>query len=281
MILAIFILFISLSAQARDPVIVAVVDMGIDSNKNKEFNPYLIPGWDFGSEHRSVGVDYNQIYDHSYHGTLIAGLIVRKLSPEKVKILDIVYSDYYGEKFKLNEYLYAENMLQVYRRKRAYQKFTEHLKEVFQYAKMNKASVINFSSSDPGFNGEELSRWIEENPETIMIVSAGNDGDDLDTYPQYPCGYKSVICVGAVDKGKRASYSNYGKTVHIFAQGSYSKEVKGTSFSAPVISRAAAIIKYHHPEWNVSRVKKELYKFSRVEKKMRIFDEEKFTKTYY
>lgn len=277
--LVILILIVSSLAQAKTPVIVAVVDMGID-NKLIKINDYLVPGWDFGENQKSMGVDYNDIYTKEFHGTLVAGLIARKVSPSKIKIMDLVYMDYEGKKFKLNEYIFAENMLQLYRRKKAYERFTEHLRDVFRYAKENNAQVINFSSSDARFYGEELKLWIKDNPETIVVVSAGNDGSDLDKFPQYPCLYKDVICVGAVNLSKRTTYSNYGSGITLYAQGDYSNEVKGTSFSAPVISQAVALIKYQNPDWSFDQVRSELIKYTKNKNGIKVFQHRKFLSIY-
>jgi len=56
-----------------------------------------------------------------------------------------------------------------------------------------------------------------------FIAAAGNSSSDNDKKPAYPANYKldNVVSVGALDgKGKKASFSNYGKkTVHVFAPG--------------------------------------------------------------
>lgn len=275
-----FVTIFVLIAQAKDPVIVAVVDAGVASNDIKQLRPYMVPGWDFGYDNRSMGIDYDEFYKKEYHGTIIAAQIISNIKKSKLRVMDIVYKDYTGKKFRLHEYPYAGSMLELYRRKKIYEKFSEHLRDVFRYAKENKAEVINFSSSDAKFYADELKDWIKQNPEVVLVVSAGNDGDDLDKFPQYPCGYEQVICVGAVDKNKKTEYTNYGSPVTIYAQGNYSEDIQGTSFSAPVVSRAAALIKYRYPNWKFKEVRSEILRYSYFKNGLRIFHNEKFMEEY-
>src|SRR5690606_37783707 len=88
-------------------------------------------GWDFGEREPSTGTDYSYKYEGQHHGTFIAFLIARPQfkNTGRIKLLDVVYSDYFGNLFKLNQYMFPENNLQVYRRKKAYEQFSQHLSE--------------------------------------------------------------------------------------------------------------------------------------------------------
>lgn len=274
------------------PVLVAVVDMGIDYYNLKYLRPYMYEnskfhhGWDFGEKEPSNGVDYSYKYEGQHHGTFIAFLIARPQfrDSKRIKLLDVVYSDYYGNLFKLNQYMFPENNLQVYRKKKAYEQFSTHLSETFAYAERTGARVINFSSSDGGFKSDAMADYLKEagKRKTFLVVSAGNDGYNIDKYPEYPCNYKlpNLICVGAVDKKmKKTDYTNYGKKVDVYALGNFGS-YEGSSFSAPIITRALALIIYSHPNWSVKQVRKELFSYVDIVSNTPVFNIKKFHQTY-
>ncbi len=291
-LLTLLLYFFSLSALAKQPVLVAVVDMGIDYYSLSDLKPYMFEnskwhkGWDFGENEPSNGIDYNYKHEGQHHGTFIAFLIARPQykNSKRIQLLDVVYSDYFGNLFKLNQYMFPENNLQVYRRKKAYEQFSQHLAKTFAYAEQMGAKVINFSSSDRGFKSEALELYLKKAQEnkTFIVVSAGNDGYNIDEYPQYPCNYKliNVICVGAVDKkSKKTNYSNYGKDIDLYAQGNFGS-FEGTSFSAPIISRALALIIYNNPNWSQKQVRGELFKYVETKNSLPVFNIQKFHKKY-
>ncbi|KAF4548004.1 Alkaline protease-like protein [Elsinoe fawcettii] len=81
------------------------------------------------------------------------------------------------------------------------------------------------------------------NNNITVVVAAGNDNEPADGSP---CSAPDAICVGATDGRARASYSNYGPNLDIFAEGtnveSTSKDsntsttvASGTSASSPVV----------------------------------------------
>lgn len=92
----------------------------------------------------------------------------------------------------------------------------------------------------------------------ILIAAAGNDGAAAAFTTQYPAAWDNVISVGATDElGRLPYYSQRTKTVNVCAPGgsakskivsthcgpaySYSTNL-GTSFSAPAVSAAAALL---------------------------------------
>ncbi|ORX78747.1 subtilisin-like protein [Anaeromyces robustus] len=110
----------------------------------------------------------------------------------------------------------------------------------------------------------------------------------------YPCAYNDVICVGSFENNVKpsgvyslnnpypiANFSNYGNCVDIFAPGfanlasfpnditknkiySNTNEVKGTSYSSPIVSGIAALLISENPEieFNQSILKKMLIDLS-------------------
>ncbi len=133
------------------------------------------------------------------------------------------------------------------------------------------ANILNCSISAKG-----TSKIIEEaveyaiNKNVVVVVAAGNECDDTSKYcPAYIDG---VYTVGALDyNGNYAIFSNYGEKVDFVAPG-YNVEVYGnksissgkpdyaigTSFSAPYIASAAAMVLSLDKDLSVEEVKQKL-----------------------
>ena len=143
------------------------------------------------------------------------------------------------------------------------------------YAIANGAKVINSSYGSAGFSFTESSAIQRAaNAGIIMVAAAGNGdadliGDDNDTTPFYPASYSrsNIISVGATDRtDAKATFSNYGATsVDLFAPGvdvwstSYASDTSyasgsGTSFAAPIVSGALALLRSSYPNDSVSQL---------------------------
>ncbi|MBD3281023.1 S8 family serine peptidase, partial [Candidatus Dojkabacteria bacterium] len=143
-----------------------------------------------------------------------------------------------------------------------------------EHAVHNGADVINMSLRGEG-NDSAMEAAVDAAVEAgvIVVVSAGNDGDDIANY--FPASFDNVIAVGASDTDDtRSSYSNYGDELDIvapvgttiasrtlncypsendcsneasldfsvFSSESTPKTSSGTSFAAPQVSAAVALI---------------------------------------
>ena len=120
------------------------------------------------------------------------------------------------------------------------------------------ADIINLSLSMIG-HSQALDAAIAEalSAGVCVVAAAGNDSrDTLNICPAH-IDAKGMIVVGSVElNGSLSSYSNYGKSVDVYAYGSniqccdhaggYSSS-RGTSFSAPHVTALAALIKLAHP----------------------------------
>ena len=87
----------------------------------------------------------------------------------------------------------------------------------FEYAADNGARVVNASLGGPGAS-LTLHAPIQNHPETLFVVAAGNsatNNDPIRSASEYPCSFPdaNVICVAATNQGDGlASFSNFGGT---------------------------------------------------------------------
>jgi subtilisin family serine protease len=144
----------------------------------------------------------------------------------------------------------------------------------------------NFEYSFPQLDGKttvttQIANWAYGRG-IVFISSAGNEANN----PHFPDGGLGapadafgVLAVGAVDaNGVRAGFSSYGPTADgrikpdlcamgvdtyvasDYNQASYFRRSNGTSFAAPLIASAAALILEKHPHWGPAEVYSELKK---------------------
>ncbi|MBX7124164.1 MAG: S8 family serine peptidase [Cyclobacteriaceae bacterium] len=135
------------------------------------------------------------------------------------------------------------------------------------YAAGMGANVINLSWGG-SFDSQiiqDLINYVSLDLGCLVVAAAGNDGKNA---PFYPAAYDNVLAVAATDASdKKASFSNYGDFVDISAPGvaiqttsyksGYSQE-DGTSFAAPIVSGAAALIWAHYPNYTAQQISEQL-----------------------
>lgn len=111
-------------------------------------------------------------------------------------------------------------------------------------------AVVNMSLGGPTTSSSLVSKINElYSAGVVMVAAAGNS--NIDACNVYPAAYTKVIAVGATGSNNRlASFSNHGTCVDILApgdnirvasgNGSATKIVDGTSFSAPFVAGVVA-----------------------------------------
>lgn len=136
--------------------------------------------------------------------------------------------------------------------------YTSNLISGIDYAISQGAHIINMSWGLK-VHSEVLQTAINSaaNAGCILIAAAGNDGNSS---LRYPAAYPNVIGVGSTDRaGNVASFSQRNSTVNIFAPGAQIRSLgyssataissaDGTSFSAPTVSAAAALMLEADPQ---------------------------------
>ena len=108
-------------------------------------------------------------------------------------------------------------------------------------------------------------------PEILFVVSAGNDGRDIDKMPIYPPGFdlgNMIVVTSSDDFGRLPRESNWGvMNVDVSTPGEQietrdhlgaRKITSGSSYAAPRIAALAARFKAAHPDWDTQRLKAEI-----------------------
>ncbi len=137
--------------------------------------------------------------------------------------------------------------------------------EGIKYAADNGAQIINCSWGGPGGGayGQDIINYALAKG-CLVIAAAGNDNT---LSPEFPAKYAGVMAVASVDNlDRKSSFSNYGPHVSISAPGEVFTTangnryvtVRGTSFSAPLVASAAALVKSRFPGFDMTQVKEQL-----------------------
>lgn len=154
----------------------------------------------------------------------------------------------------------------------------EQLPKAIRYAVDNGADVINLSLvGRPGT--AELTKAIDYAYEhdVMIVAAAGNSNEWLNEQPIYPVcsdtGSQKILGVSAIRKNRQAAnFTNYGSDcIDITAPGvdiestqryapafgfteAYGGGWNGTSFAAPFVSGALALVRSVQPTWSATQV---------------------------
>ncbi len=203
-------------SQMKRDVNLAIADSGIYTGTFAEFTGRLVKGYNF-TDPKNTG-----IYDDKLgHGTHMAGIIGANMNngegiagmTNRVKIMPLqVYSG--TEK---SATVKPDDVTTPMNSNGA---LSTRVIKALDYAIQNKIDVMNMSLGWPRVQDtEEVHNAFKRAADAgiIMVVAAGNDGNNLQTYP---CSYREVICVGSVNMdGQVSNFSNYGGHVDLAAPG--------------------------------------------------------------
>jgi subtilisin family serine protease len=217
-----------------------VIDTGIRTS-HKDFGGRATSGWDFVDGDRTAN-------DCNGHGTHVAGTIggatygvAKDVKLVGVKVLDCEGSGSYSD-------------------------FIAGIDWVTQHAKL--PAVANMSIGGPRSKAldDAVNRSIAKG--VTYAIAAGNENKNACKFSPSDTG--NAITVGAVDSGdKRASFSNYGTCLDIFAPGvnirsasgnsnTGTQVMSGTSMASPHVAGAAALVLGAHPGWSPQQVRDDL-----------------------
>ncbi|MBU3741315.1 MAG: hypothetical protein FGM24_03405 [Candidatus Kapabacteria bacterium] len=229
---------------------------GIDSDGNGFIDDVI--GYDFVDQtFRNVGDDAERDEapdDEQGHGTSVAGVIASidtaSMTPlglaNEARLMTLRAFDMTGN---------AEE---------------DDIAAALLYAALNGADVVNMSFGD-GVDSPLLRAAVKAAADMgcVLVASAGNSGT---TSRQYPASYDDVIAVAATnDRDVRASFSSTGSSIGISAPGQAIpttragggyRTVSGTSFAAPYVAAAAALLRQIHPAWTASEIISTLREYS-------------------
>lgn len=131
------------------------------------------------------------------------------------------------------------------------------------------ADIINVSSASL-FPDDTLRRAVEyaTSKDVLIVAAVANELGNGNAHP-YPAAYPQVLAVGAIGSdGAAADFSGAGEFVDLVAPGSSIVSVgprggghltaTGTSYAAPLVAGAAALVRAYHPQLTAAQVKHRL-----------------------
>jgi len=269
------------STQEHRPVVVAVIDTGIDISHpelvdaiwvnedeipgdgiDNDNNGYIddVHGWNFFSGNNQVFVG-----SEDDHGTHAAGTIAALRKAKGIAgIADQNYVKIMPVKALGTELGVGEE---------------EAVIRSIQYAEANGASICNLS-----FGTSEYYPRLEQvmrDSKMLFVVSAGNGdkegiGIDVEGHPDYPSSFRldnMISVANLMFDGNLEKSSNYGiNTVHIAAPGTYIVStisnngygfMSGTSMAAPMVTGVAAMLYSYRQDLDLAGVRRVILESSR------------------
>ncbi|WP_411273337.1 S8 family peptidase [Daejeonella sp.] len=233
-------------------IIIAIVDSGSDLDHEDLRANLLLPGKDLVGASFTTMIEDNDPdvkSDSTDHGVRVSGL-ASAVSDNGIGISGVAFN----AKLLIVKAGADNNATAIYR---GY--------EGIKYAADNGANIINCSWGGPagGAYGQDIINYAIAKG-CLVIVAAGNEGS-LDA--DYPAFYSGVMAVASVDNSDRKSnFSNYGPHIALTAPGETFSTgnrnnytiARGTSFSVPLVSGTAALVKSRFPQFDMSQVREQI-----------------------
>jgi serine protease len=198
------------------PVTIAVVDTGADVHA-----PEIAAANPLTYDVRTRGRD---VSDRNGHGTMVASIVAR--SSGNARLLIIRAGSASGAFSDAN------------------------LAAAVRYAVDHGARIVNLSLGGPSTSTVERAAIRYAISRGALIVAAA--GDDYAARPEYPAallGGDGLAVAAVTSDGSRAVFSNTGPWVSVAALGE-----AGTSFAAPLVAAAAALVWSANPRLTACRV---------------------------
>ena len=232
---------------------------GIDNDHDGYVDNFQ--GWDLANHDNDPGFDANEAKNAILHGSQVAGIMAAEHDNGKGVA---------GVGFKcrfLPLSIYATTPTG------AFAGF-----EAIQYAADHGCKVVNMSWGAPGgFSRyeQDVINYAAITRDVVLVAAAGNTLADP---PYYPASYEHVISVSGVNSQDKATSFTYNRRVDLTApavnmlttrgdqratgagpiDADYEFAGSGTSFAAPQVAAAAALIRGRFPQYTAAQVAAQL-----------------------
>ncbi|MBU2602606.1 MAG: S8 family serine peptidase, partial [Actinobacteria bacterium] len=144
--------------------------------------------------------------------------------------------------------------------------YASDLALAIDYAVDNGADVINISAGSDTRSETVAASVAYAESHDVLVVAASGNGSRSDLV-QHPAALPGVVAVGSIGEGRaRSGFSNGGPELDLVAPGEriltltslggsfYLQSVEGTSFSAPIVSGVAGLIRSVAPSMSAKRM---------------------------
>jgi serine protease len=261
--------------KGNDDVVIAILDSGVDLNHpdlatniyyntsdpvdgvDNDNDGFLdnYSGWDFaGSDIENIEGDNdpNTVLENASHGTMVAGA-----ASAVTNNAEGIASVGYNAKLMVLKHA-ADNDT-----RNDGDAFLINILQGVLYAATHGADIINASFGGTEFSqiASEIYKIVALDYDVLVVAASGNESN---AKPHFPSDYDYVLSVAATTASDaKATFSNYGYKVDISAPGAniYTTQINnkygsasGTSFAAPIVAGAAALVKSVYPTFNGAQV---------------------------